>query len=106
MLRASKHPTRHDTTKASCQTRWGIPKLTKIIAKSSSHNLAFLTFFPPLKNPALKSETDPSIFKSLFERGDLDFVEQLWVRMRKSESVSEKQSWFDEHLEWEAAIRI
>ncbi|XP_075898925.1 protein zwilch homolog [Nelusetta ayraudi] len=33
---------------------------------------------------ALKSETDPSIFKSLFERGDLDFVEQLWVRMRKS----------------------
>lgn len=29
-------------------------------------------------------ETDPPIFKSLLERGDLDFVEQLWVLMRKS----------------------
>nr|XP_020474971.1 protein zwilch homolog [Monopterus albus]XP_020474972.1 protein zwilch homolog [Monopterus albus] len=32
----------------------------------------------------LKSETDTPIFNSLLERGDLDFVEQLWVRMRKS----------------------
>ncbi|XP_012706744.2 protein zwilch homolog [Fundulus heteroclitus] len=31
----------------------------------------------------LKQETEPPIFNSL-ERGDLDFVEQLWVRMRKS----------------------
>lgn len=32
----------------------------------------------------LKSETDTPIFNSFLERGDLDFVEQLWVRMRKS----------------------
>ncbi|XP_070763883.1 protein zwilch homolog [Enoplosus armatus] len=32
----------------------------------------------------LKPETDTPIFNSLLERGDLDFVEQLWVRMRKS----------------------
>uniref|UniRef100_A0A3Q3L699 Protein zwilch n=1 Tax=Mastacembelus armatus TaxID=205130 RepID=A0A3Q3L699_9TELE len=32
----------------------------------------------------LKSETETPIFNSLLERGDLDFVEQLWVRMRKS----------------------
>ncbi|XP_042352456.1 protein zwilch homolog [Plectropomus leopardus] len=31
-----------------------------------------------------KAETDPPIFNSFLERGDLDFVEQLWVRMRKS----------------------
>ncbi|KAM9352030.1 protein zwilch homolog [Symphorus nematophorus] len=38
----------------------------------------------PAENPKLKSETDTPIFNSLLERGDLDFVEQLWVRMRKS----------------------
>lgn len=66
----------------------------------------FFFFSPPTPTlkTALKSDTDPSIFKSLFERGDLDFVEQLWVRMRKSESVSEKQSLFDQRREWEAAI--
>uniref|UniRef100_A0AAQ5XDC7 Protein zwilch n=1 Tax=Amphiprion ocellaris TaxID=80972 RepID=A0AAQ5XDC7_AMPOC len=32
----------------------------------------------------LKSETDAPIFNTFLERGDLDFVEQLWVRMRKS----------------------
>ncbi|KAM6937408.1 protein zwilch homolog [Xenentodon cancila] len=32
----------------------------------------------------LKSETDTPIFNSFLERGDLDFVEQLWVRMRRS----------------------
>ncbi|KAK5619544.1 hypothetical protein CRENBAI_013930 [Crenichthys baileyi] len=32
----------------------------------------------------LKQETDPPIFNSFLERGDLDFVEQLWVQMRKS----------------------
>ncbi|KAM9855052.1 protein zwilch homolog [Aulostomus maculatus] len=32
----------------------------------------------------LKSEADTPIFNSLLERGDLDFVEQLWVRMRRS----------------------
>lgn len=31
-----------------------------------------------------KSETDTPIFNAFLERGDLDFVEQLWVRMRKS----------------------
>uniref|UniRef100_A0A672FBF9 Protein zwilch n=1 Tax=Salarias fasciatus TaxID=181472 RepID=A0A672FBF9_SALFA len=31
-----------------------------------------------------KSETDTPVFSSFLERGDLDFVEQLWVRMRKS----------------------
>uniref|UniRef100_A0A3Q3VR57 Protein zwilch n=1 Tax=Mola mola TaxID=94237 RepID=A0A3Q3VR57_MOLML len=36
------------------------------------------------KTTKLNSETDTPIFKSLLERGDLDFVEQLWVRMRKS----------------------
>lgn len=32
-------------------------------------------------------ETDPPIFKSVLIRGDLDFVEQLWVLMRKSKFV-------------------
>ncbi|XP_045893954.1 protein zwilch homolog [Micropterus dolomieu] len=32
----------------------------------------------------LKTDTDTPIFSSFLERGDLDFVEQLWVRMRKS----------------------
>ncbi|XP_034031372.1 protein zwilch homolog [Thalassophryne amazonica] len=31
-----------------------------------------------------KPDLDTPIFNSLLERGDLDFVEQLWVRMRKS----------------------
>ncbi|XP_068595781.1 protein zwilch homolog [Brachionichthys hirsutus] len=38
----------------------------------------------PAETTKLKSEIDTPIFKSLLERGDLDFVEQLWVRMRKS----------------------
>ncbi|KAM3609783.1 uncharacterized protein V6R79_020262 [Siganus canaliculatus] len=38
----------------------------------------------PAEATKLKSETDTPIFNSLLERGDLDFVEQLWVRMRKS----------------------
>ncbi|XP_061531928.1 protein zwilch homolog isoform X1 [Phycodurus eques] len=29
-------------------------------------------------------ESDPPLFNSLLERGDLDFVEQLWVHMQKS----------------------
>uniref|UniRef100_A0A8C4DX82 Protein zwilch n=1 Tax=Dicentrarchus labrax TaxID=13489 RepID=A0A8C4DX82_DICLA len=37
-----------------------------------------------LKTTKMKSETETQIFNSLMERGDLDFVEQLWVRMRKS----------------------
>uniref|UniRef100_A0A672YVY7 Protein zwilch n=1 Tax=Sphaeramia orbicularis TaxID=375764 RepID=A0A672YVY7_9TELE len=37
-----------------------------------------------LQTEKLKTETDTPIFNSLLERGDLDFVEQLWVRMRKS----------------------
>lgn len=39
------------------------------------------------KATKLKSEKDDPIFNSLLERGDLDFVEQLWVRMRKSELI-------------------
>ncbi|XP_038124852.1 protein zwilch homolog [Cyprinodon tularosa] len=31
-----------------------------------------------------KQEMDPPISNSFLERGDLDFVEELWVRMRKS----------------------
>uniref|UniRef100_A0A669D5G0 Protein zwilch n=1 Tax=Oreochromis niloticus TaxID=8128 RepID=A0A669D5G0_ORENI len=38
----------------------------------------------PEKTSKLKSETETPIFNSFLERGDLDFVEQLWVRMRKS----------------------
>ncbi|XP_036964070.1 protein zwilch homolog isoform X3 [Acanthopagrus latus] len=38
----------------------------------------------PAEATKLKSEKDDPIFNSLLERGDLDFVEQLWVRMRKS----------------------
>ncbi|KAM4572368.1 protein zwilch homolog [Odontesthes bonariensis] len=34
--------------------------------------------------PKTKSETDTPVLNSFLERGDLDFVEQLWVRMRKS----------------------
>uniref|UniRef100_A0A672FY15 Protein zwilch n=1 Tax=Salarias fasciatus TaxID=181472 RepID=A0A672FY15_SALFA len=37
-----------------------------------------------LKTTKPKSETDTPVFSSFLERGDLDFVEQLWVRMRKS----------------------
>lgn len=40
-----------------------------------------------LKPTKTKSETDTPIFNSFLERGDLDFVEQLWVRMRKSELI-------------------
>ncbi|KAM9376060.1 LOW QUALITY PROTEIN: protein zwilch homolog [Pholidichthys leucotaenia] len=36
------------------------------------------------EEPTVKSETDALLFNSFLERGDLDFVEQLWVRMRKS----------------------
>lgn len=49
-----------------------------------------------LKTSKPKSDTDPPIFKSLLERGDLDFVEQLWVLMRKSKSVS--LLWTSSHL--------
>lgn len=40
------------------------------------------TEVPKVKTEETGSET--SIFTSVIERGDLDFVEQLWVRMRKS----------------------
>ncbi|XP_013869134.1 protein zwilch homolog [Austrofundulus limnaeus] len=36
------------------------------------------------KTAELKSETDPPIFNCFLERGNLDFVEQLWIRLRKS----------------------
>ncbi|XP_074533521.1 protein zwilch homolog [Halichoeres trimaculatus] len=38
----------------------------------------------PAESSKPKTETDATIHNSLLERGDLDFVEQLWVRMRKS----------------------
>ncbi|XP_041651756.1 protein zwilch homolog [Cheilinus undulatus] len=38
----------------------------------------------PAETTKLKTETETPIYNSLLERGDLDFVEQLWVRMRKS----------------------
>ncbi|XP_034541993.1 protein zwilch homolog isoform X2 [Notolabrus celidotus] len=38
----------------------------------------------PAETPKLKTETETPINNSLLERGDLDFVEQLWVKMRKS----------------------
>uniref|UniRef100_A0A3P9P1A8 Protein zwilch n=1 Tax=Poecilia reticulata TaxID=8081 RepID=A0A3P9P1A8_POERE len=37
-----------------------------------------------VETPKLKQEMDDSIFHAFLERGDLDFAEQLWVRMRKS----------------------
>ncbi|KAK0148564.1 Protein zwilch [Merluccius polli] len=36
------------------------------------------------KIEAEKAESETSIFDSFMERGNLDFVEQIWVRMRKS----------------------
>ncbi|XP_034735344.1 protein zwilch homolog [Etheostoma cragini] len=40
---------------------------------------------PKTTEPTKKNtETDTPIFNSFLERGDLDFVEQLWVRMRRS----------------------
>ncbi|XP_041852673.1 protein zwilch homolog [Melanotaenia boesemani] len=36
------------------------------------------------ETPKMKPETETPIFNLFLERGDLDFVEQLWVRMRKS----------------------
>ncbi|XP_060933208.1 protein zwilch homolog [Limanda limanda] len=36
------------------------------------------------KSTKMKCGTDAPIFNFFLERGDLDFVEQLWVRMRKS----------------------
>ncbi|KAI3371277.1 hypothetical protein L3Q82_023893 [Scortum barcoo] len=38
----------------------------------------------PAETTKQKPDADTPIFNSLLERGDLDFVEQLWVRMRKS----------------------
>ncbi|TNN00442.1 hypothetical protein fugu_011688 [Takifugu bimaculatus] len=38
----------------------------------------------PVETTNPDPETDPPIFKSVLIRGDLDFVEQLWVLMRKS----------------------
>ncbi|XP_068459359.1 protein zwilch homolog [Clinocottus analis] len=39
---------------------------------------------PAKKADTTKLKTETEIFNSFLERGDLDFVEQLWVRMRKS----------------------
>ncbi|CAJ1056611.1 protein zwilch homolog [Xyrichtys novacula] len=38
----------------------------------------------PTENTKQKTETDTPVYISLLERGDLDFAEQLWVRMRKT----------------------
>lgn len=53
-----------------------------VASSSFLYNYLFLV----LKNTKVKPDADTPIFNSLLERGDLDFVEQLWVRMRKSES--------------------
>ncbi|XP_062318382.1 protein zwilch homolog [Osmerus eperlanus] len=55
----------------------GLQNTVKTLQESSSVNEA-----PKVKTDPAESET--SAFNSLIERGDLDFVEQLWVRMRKS----------------------
>ena len=37
------------------------------------------------KPEAEKTDLGASIFDAFMERGNLDFLEQIWVRMRKSE---------------------
>uniref|UniRef100_A0A3Q0R4E5 Protein zwilch n=1 Tax=Amphilophus citrinellus TaxID=61819 RepID=A0A3Q0R4E5_AMPCI len=54
------------------------------LTKAYLEVLEFFSLFLVLKISKLKSETETPIFNSFLERGDLDFVEQLWVRMRKS----------------------
>uniref|UniRef100_A0A3B4GBJ3 Protein zwilch n=1 Tax=Pundamilia nyererei TaxID=303518 RepID=A0A3B4GBJ3_9CICH len=57
------------------------------LTKAYLEGTKVLGFFPLhlfQKTSKLKSETETPIFNSFLERGDLDFVEQLWVRMRKS----------------------
>uniref|UniRef100_A0A3B5KS30 Protein zwilch n=1 Tax=Xiphophorus couchianus TaxID=32473 RepID=A0A3B5KS30_9TELE len=62
------------------ETEWMEP-----LESTSAVNLTkLLCFHLLLKTPKLKQEADTSIFNSFLERGDLDFAEQLWVRMRKS----------------------
>uniref|UniRef100_A0A672YVP8 Protein zwilch n=1 Tax=Sphaeramia orbicularis TaxID=375764 RepID=A0A672YVP8_9TELE len=65
------------------ETEWMEP-----VESTSAVDLTKLpSLFAPhvfLQTEKLKTETDTPIFNSLLERGDLDFVEQLWVRMRKS----------------------
>lgn len=39
---------------------------------------------PNVKSEGEKSEAETPTFTTLLERGDLDFIEQLWVRLRKS----------------------
>uniref|UniRef100_A0A671VM14 Protein zwilch n=1 Tax=Sparus aurata TaxID=8175 RepID=A0A671VM14_SPAAU len=60
------------------ETEWMEP------LESAINVVAVLPLYLLLKTTKLKSEKDDPIFNSLLERGDLDFVEQLWVRMRKS----------------------
>uniref|UniRef100_A0A7N6B6W2 Protein zwilch n=1 Tax=Anabas testudineus TaxID=64144 RepID=A0A7N6B6W2_ANATE len=62
------------------ETEWMEPLET-----TSAVNLT-KTYLEELQSTAKtpQTETDTPIFNSLLGRGDLDFVEQLWVRMRKS----------------------
>lgn len=88
-FRASEHC--KDTAGPGCKTSRGMIVLKSRdfsqIHSFQNNVVAMLRLLLSLKTTKLKSETDTPIFNSLLERGDLDFVEQLWVRMRKSESV-------------------
>uniref|UniRef100_A0A665TUS3 Protein zwilch n=1 Tax=Echeneis naucrates TaxID=173247 RepID=A0A665TUS3_ECHNA len=64
------------------ETEWMEP-LESMSAVNLTKKIIFL-FNSSFRASELKSETDTPIFNTLLERGDLDFVEQLWVRMRKS----------------------
>ncbi|XP_056138246.1 protein zwilch homolog [Lampris incognitus] len=75
------------------ETEWMEPLETKSAVELTKAYLEELQTPPniqqdqatkPEETPKTKSEPDTSIFSSFMERGDLDFVEQLWVRMRKS----------------------
>lgn len=57
--------------------------LTKAFLEELRYAAQTQTVKPP-ETPTLKSEGEMPTFTSLLERGDLDFTEQLWVRMRKS----------------------
>uniref|UniRef100_A0A667XXV2 Protein zwilch n=1 Tax=Myripristis murdjan TaxID=586833 RepID=A0A667XXV2_9TELE len=66
------------------ETEWMEPVETNSAVNLTKAYLEELqTTAKTLQDQAAKT-SEPSIFNSLMERGDLDFVEQLWVRMRKS----------------------
>ncbi|XP_067356714.1 protein zwilch homolog isoform X2 [Channa argus] len=73
------------------ETEWMEPlesmsavSLTKAYLEEFQSTAKTLQTEKAAESTKLKCETDTPIFNSLLGRGDLDFVEQLWVRMRKS----------------------